>query len=307
MNIALAPGKYVVAVSGGVDSMVLLDVLSWLKDLQLVVAHYDHGIRQDSHEDRKLVQQVAKRHGLDFRYEEGKMGARTSESDARNARYDFLERVKTEVGAQAIVTAHQQDDVVETLILNLIRGTGRRGLSSLRSTAEKVRPLLDCTKSELLEYAVEKGIAWREDSTNHDLHYKRNYVRYKIVPLLSPAQRQKLLKISREMLSLNEEIDSAVDQVLRAVTAGPQNLVRKKFIMLPHGIAKEVMAEYLRRCNVRNLSRRLIDRMVAAVKTARPHSLYDVDRAWILEISTTEARVKSRPPAYPSKKKVNSV
>src|SRR5437764_343012 len=127
------PGKYVVAVSGGVDSVALLDMLARSDDLKLVVAHFDHGIRKDSAKDRKFVEDLAKNYDLPFVYEEGHLGSGTSEAVARGARYDFLHRVKKSHGAQAIITAHHQDDVLETAIINLLRGTGRKGLTSLTS------------------------------------------------------------------------------------------------------------------------------------------------------------------------------
>src|SRR5690606_5271626 len=106
--IKIRPGKYVVAVSGGVDSMVLLDLLRQKPKLELIVAHFDHGIRPDSAEDRKLVQRVAKHYDLPFVYAEGKLGPKASEALAREARYAFLRRVQAEQGAEAIITAHHQ-------------------------------------------------------------------------------------------------------------------------------------------------------------------------------------------------------
>src|SRR5689334_19288064 len=120
------PGKYVLAVSGGVDSMVLLHALQGRPGVKLVVAHYDHGIRPDSHEDRHLVQVVAAQHGLPFEYEEDWLGWGTSEETAREARYNFLERTRQRHKSDAIITAHHQDDVLETAIINLLRGTGRK-------------------------------------------------------------------------------------------------------------------------------------------------------------------------------------
>src|SRR5882672_395858 len=187
MKLTVAPGKYVVAVSGGVDSMVLLDLVSQLPVLSLVVAHFDHGVRPDSIEDRQLVEQTAKTYGLPFVYDTAALGPSASEDAARRARYAFLHKVRTEQGAQGIILAHHQGDVVETMLLNLIRGTARRGLSSLQSTSELVRPLLNNTKSELQQYAEQQGVAWREDSTNTDPKYLRNYLRQHIIPKLSPA------------------------------------------------------------------------------------------------------------------------
>ncbi|QQS18837.1 hypothetical protein IPL68_02130 [Candidatus Saccharibacteria bacterium] len=87
------------------------------------MAHFDHGIRPDSVEDRKLVQKLAKQYGLPFVYDRAELGAGASEAVAREARYAFLSRVKEAVGADAIITAHHEDDVLETIIINWLRGT----------------------------------------------------------------------------------------------------------------------------------------------------------------------------------------
>src|SRR6185369_2891937 len=122
MQLKVRPGKYVVAVSGGVDSMVLLELLRQKPKLELIVAHFDHGIRPESGEDRKLVQRIAKHYELPFVYVEGHLGASASEALAREARYAFLRKVQAEQGAEAIITAHHQDDMLETAIMDLMRG-----------------------------------------------------------------------------------------------------------------------------------------------------------------------------------------
>jgi tRNA(Ile)-lysidine synthase TilS/MesJ len=110
-------------------------------DFKFIVAHYDHGVRSDSQLDRQLVQGVARQHGLTFVYDEGKLGPGTSEAVARKARYAFLRKVQQTTGARAIITAHHEDDLLETALLNLLRGTGRRGVTSLRSRHDIHRPL----------------------------------------------------------------------------------------------------------------------------------------------------------------------
>src|SRR5688572_18243464 len=174
MNFRLSPGKYVVAVSGGVDSMVLLDLLRERPKLELIVAHFDHGIRKESARDRKLVQRIAKSYDLPFFYAEGNLGPKAGEALAREARYAFLRKIQEEQGAKAIITAHHQDDMLETAIMNLLRGTGRRGLSSLKSRKELVRPMLEWTKKGIREYAEERDLVWAEDVTNDDERYLRN-------------------------------------------------------------------------------------------------------------------------------------
>ena len=295
MKIDVAPGRYVLAVSGGVDSMTLLDLLAHMPQVEIVVAHFDHGIRPDSAQDRELVQKAAEQYGLEYIYEEGQLGSAASENVARKARYDFLRRAQGSTGATAIVTAHHQDDVIETIMLNLMRGTNRRGLSSLRSTEEIIRPLLGYTKNELQQYAVERGITWREDSTNADMRYKRNYIRQQLVPRLSPADRQELLRIATGMRAINDELDSVLVQTFQAISDKNGHLVRKKFIMLPYAVSIEVLAMYLRRSDVRNLSKRTLSRLVVALKTARPHTTYDVDVNLILVISTSTAYLTQRP------------
>src|SRR5690348_2939142 len=126
MNVLLPkPGNYVVAVSGGVDSVVLLDILSKQPGLKLTIAHFDHGIRNDSYKDRQFVEGLAKKYQLLFVYKEGSLG-KASEAKAREARYEFLRKAQKDSGSQAIITAHHQDDLLETAILNMLRDSSRK-------------------------------------------------------------------------------------------------------------------------------------------------------------------------------------
>ncbi len=190
-----SPGRYVVAVSGGVDSMALLHALSRQPGLELVVAHFDHGIRDNSVEDRKFVQAFAQDNNLKFMYEEGKLGRQAGEAAARATRYKFLRKVLKDTDSRAIVTAHHQDDVLETAVINLLRGTNRKGLTSLASREDMERPLLAVPKRDIIAYAKEQGLEWREDSTNEDTDYLRNYVRHQLLPRFEDANRNQLLDI----------------------------------------------------------------------------------------------------------------
>jgi tRNA(Ile)-lysidine synthase len=152
MEVNLEPGVYVVAVSGGVDSVVLLNMLSMQSDLKLVVAHYDHGTRKDSENDRHFVDNLAKTYHLPFVFDMGTLGYDASEAIARTYRYQFLEKVRTATGARAILTAHHQDDLLETMFINVLRGTGRKGISPMQTNTYVTRPLLGMTKQMLLDY-----------------------------------------------------------------------------------------------------------------------------------------------------------
>ncbi len=282
MEIDLQPGKYIVAVSGGVDSMVLLDMLRQIPDLDLIVAHFNHGIRPDSAIDSRLVQDVAHKHGLIFLNGEGKLGIRASESTARDARYKFLRRLMEEHQADAIVTAHHQDDALETAIINLLRGTGRKGLSSLRSTAAIKRPLLTIPKQQLREYAAAQALVWREDSTNMDESYLRNYVRHRIVPRLSELQKAQLHAIITQSAATNDAIDT---ELLNLLPAGGQNLPRKEILKLSHAESRELMAAWLRSNGLRDFDRPMLERLVVAAKTAMPGKRVDVIKRTIMHIN----------------------
>ena len=284
MDYDLPAGSYVVAVSGGVDSVALLHMLAQRPDLQLTVAHYDHGIRPDSAEDRKHVQSLAAAHSLPFVYAEGRLGPTASEAVARAARYRFLHEVQRVRGAEAVITAHHQDDALETVILNLLRGTGRRGLSSLKSTDVVKRPLLHLPKKELLRYAAEQGLKWCEDSTNTDTRYLRNHVRKHILSRFADTDRERLLQISRNAHRLNLDIAWHAANYLRTQPA-PHELDRHSFIMLPHAVAREIMAEWLRVQSDAELSRALLERLVIAAKTARAGTRADINANFWLHVS----------------------
>jgi len=275
MDWQLAPGKYVVAVSGGVDSIVLLDLLhqrslqpdggSW----RLTVAHFDHGIRSDSAADRQLVQAAAKIYGLPFVYDEGQLGPSASEAAARKARYAFLHHVRNASGAKSIITAHHQDDVLETAIFNMIRGTGRKGLTALSSRADIARPLLHIPKARLLAYAREQGLQWREDSTNQDQAYMRNYIRQRLLPRFDADSREYLWSIIIKLQTVNRQLDELLANQLhmQSVTG---TIDRQWFNQLPHTLAKEVIAAWLRAHEERHFDSKMLERLVVSAKVARP-------------------------------------
>lgn len=279
MDVKVSPGKYVIAVSGGVDSMVLFDMLQQLPGVELIAAHLDHGIRTDSTEDRKLVERIAKSYDTPFIYEEAKLGKGASEEQARTVRYDFLERVRKERDADAIITAHHQDDVLETAILNMLRGTGRKGLSSLQDRPGILRPMMRVSKHDILEYAEAHDITWREDSTNASDKYLRNYVRLNILTRFDDSARARLLEYIEKASESNAEIDSLL---LSDQTTNELN--RQWFTGLPHSVATETMAAWLRQNGVRDFDRQLIEKLVVGAKTLSPGKQKDVNAGLLLKI-----------------------
>ncbi len=252
--------KYVVAVSGGVDSMVLLDMMVRAGGHELVVAHFDHGIRSDSRLDAQLVRDAALRYGLQFETKREELGESASEAFARDRRYAFLRNVASTHGA-TIVTAHHLDDLVETVAINMTRGTGWRGLAVLDSGMH--RPLIDVEKTKLLEYAKKHGVEWREDSTNASPVYLRNRIRTQ-THLLPTDVKRELRALHAHQKVLKQEISREVNGL---IGQGPW-YSRYFFTHLPTPVAYEC----LREITSGKLTRPQLARVLHAIKVAKPHS-----------------------------------
>ncbi len=283
MEIQVKSGKYLVAVSGGVDSVVLLDALTKQDDLLLVVAHFDHGIRDDSELDLNFVKELAEKYGLKFVSEQGKLGENASEEKARKARYDFLKKVVNQTGADGIVTAHHEDDVIETALINLSRGTGRKGLSSLGSSSEIIRPLLHYKKDQIIDYAKENNLEWREDSTNQSDKYLRNRIRQRL-STADPDQKSKLLELLKKTKNDNKEIDQILSLMLRP------DLPKKYLLDLDHATSKELLAQWLRMHNI-DFDKKLIDQLIVKAHTGRVGSIFVLKNDAKVQIDKQHLRV----------------
>jgi tRNA(Ile)-lysidine synthase TilS/MesJ len=226
---------------------------------------------------------LAREHAVPFTFAEGKLGAGASEEQARRARYMFLQQVRKAAGARAIIMAHHQDDVIETAIINLLRGTGRRGLSSLRERDGVSRPLLHVTKRQLRAYALARNLKWREDSTNQNEAYLRNYVRRRLLPRFTIAQRRQFLEYLASIVETNQQLDV---QIVNYLHIQPKHTVlnRKSFVHLPHKVALEVLASWLRQQGIRNFDRKALERLVIAAKTAKPGTVADVLQGYHIKI-----------------------
>ena len=288
----LPAGRYIVAVSGGIDSAVLLDILRQQTGLELIVAHFDHGIRKDSRQDRLLVEQVAKRYGLTFVYAEAKLGPRTSEETARRARYAFLNKVMRDYQAVAIVTAHHQNDSVETAVINLLRGTSRRGLSSLRSTTTVRRPLINAPKADLVEYALRHNLSWREDTTNLDNSYLRNLIRHQLT-LAQDADKKQFLSLIQSEAEINDKIDAIIDDLLSQYLH-KNGLDRVWFIALPYNVSKDILARWLSSAGISNLTRLRVEQLTTKLKTAAPGKQLDVNDNKVIIVDKQYLALKSR-------------
>ncbi len=218
-----ASDSVLLAVSGGADSMALLHGMTLLRGMAMLngtptsrgtaglcgesasevrsarlgVAHLNHGLRgSDSSKDREFVKAACEQRQLPFFSEEilvlNQLRAGESVEEAcRRHRYDFLLRVAREHQFSAIATAHHQDDQAETVLHNILRGTGLRGLAGMSVTrdlepgVQLVRPLLNVSRSEILAFLAEAEVSWRDDASNADLTYTRNRLRHQVLPDLA--------------------------------------------------------------------------------------------------------------------------
>lgn len=252
----------VVAVSGGVDSVVLLDMMVKQINKPMIVAHFDHGIRPDSREDALFVEALAKSYGLKFETARVELGEDASEALARERRYQFLNSIAKKHRAR-IVTAHHGDDLAETVAINLSRGTGWRGLAVMDSAV--LRPLLHMRKEDIYRYALDNGLEWREDSTNSDDKYLRNKIRPGVAELYRD-EIEKIGDLRSRQIQIKREVES---EALRVLGAGP--LYSRYFIT---NIPNEVALECLRVITKGELTRPQLERLLLAVKTALPGNIY---------------------------------
>lgn len=203
------------AVSGGIDSMALLDLL-WQRSrtvgFWLAAATFDHQLRDSSAEDVRFVQDWCQARGVPCLTGSGQVAAfaraegLTLEEAGRELRYQFLTRQAETLGADYIATAHNADDNGETVLLHLLRGSGLRGLGGIPPRRGKiVRPLLEVTREEIEAYALERRLPHREDESNRDTAYTRNFLRHRVLPLLRERNPSVTLALGRAAESLRQD------------------------------------------------------------------------------------------------------
>ena len=202
---AAGGGTAVVAVSGGPDSVALLDLLSGVAPtlgLELVVAHADHGIQPDSRLVGLTVRDLAATLKLPFELGELNLGPTATETVARRARYAWLREVQRQRAARYLVTAHHQDDQIETVLLRVLRGSAPAGLAGISAKARGglVRPLLPFTRVQLVEYAAARKLPTHDDPANRDPRHLRSWVRTNLLPhiteRLGPRVQDELLALA---------------------------------------------------------------------------------------------------------------
>ena len=220
----LPEGPLLIGLSGGADSVALAMMLLGQNRKQLQAVHVNHGLRgAESDADEAFVRELCNRNHLPLTVFRAELGEQRDENAAREARYAFFRKAADETGAEALVLAHHRDDLAETFLMRLLRGSGPDGLGCMASDDSRmgirvIRPMLDMTRREIRDALEEDGIAWREDSSNEDTRYLRNAVRSRVIPLLEELAPGASGRIARtaEMTAA----DNAVLTDLARETAG---------------------------------------------------------------------------------------
>ena len=235
------PGEtVVVALSGGADSVALLDALHETgrrQGFRVVAAHLYHGLRPAAAMDAAFCGNLCARFGIpihvglaDVRGRAGRDGAGL-EAAAREERYAFLQRVAESEAAGAIAVAHTRDDQAETFLLRLLRGAGSAGLGSMRARGGRlIRPLLEVGRREVLEHLRARGLEWREDETNADMRFARNRVRHELLPYLerhfNPGVRETLARTAALLSDEHEGVAERARELYRqASRRGPEGVL----------------------------------------------------------------------------------
>ena len=223
MQALFAPYKnasFLLATSGGVDSMVLVDLFK-IADLKFRVAHINYSLRgEDSQEDEHLVERICKSNQIPFHLyqvsNKDKKPENSIQDWARKIRYDFFRKIQHKQKIDFIVTAHHLNDQVETFIINLSKASGIKGLSGIPANENEIlRPLLNFSKEEIYNYAKENEIEFREDLSNQKNDYLRNKIRNVIVPELLETNENFLENFGKSISYLNQTKNFVDEQILK--------------------------------------------------------------------------------------------
>jgi tRNA(Ile)-lysidine synthase len=214
----LSPGRYLLAVSGGRDSMVLMDAAARVRGDIVAVATFDHGTGPAARNAAALVHAEAERRGLAAVMGTRESGGASTEAAWRAARRKFLAGWARELRA-TVVTAHTRDDQLETVVLRLLRDsrvTGARGLAAMYARSPVARPLLDVARADVSAYAVARSVRYLDDPSNATRAHLRNRVRLDLLPALesvAPGFGAAMLDIARRAALLREAVETVVDQL----------------------------------------------------------------------------------------------
>ncbi len=250
---------------------------------ELTVAHFDHGTRPSSKDDYLFVEKKCKELGVQFFGKHAKLGEGVSEEKARNARYDFFYSLLE--SDDKLVVAHHLDDLVESVVINFLRGTGWRGLAVMNS--EKIeRPFLDREKKDILKYASKNNIVFREDPTNSSEDYLRNRVRFS-VRNLERGKKLKILELRNQQIGLGEKIEEVVLNIIKdnkKEISDDKSLFRRDlFFGSDEDVALEIVKKVLSEKNIYCTRPQLVN-FLGAIQNYQPGKFFNLPEDRLVRI-----------------------
>ncbi len=280
-------GKTILAgFSGGVDSSVLLDILSKTKNINLIAIHLNHNWRgEESKRDEEFARAFAQKRGVKFFSSTLDDSVKKTETSAREARYNFFEACKNKFGADAVFLAHNKNDNAETLIYRLIKGTGSLGLNSISKIRDfYFRPLLDFSREEIELYAKENSLEFILDSSNLNVKYKRNLIRQKILPEMQKINPKVINSITNLILvnkMTQKIVDFAYSEALEKIKI-ENYILRDEFLKLPLELRYEIVNRQLKGV-LKNRDYKSIDEIVSFIEN-NSSSKMSVNKEYFLKI-----------------------
>ena len=280
------------AVSGGSDSVFMLEMLLAIKDdydLKIIVSHVNHGLRgAEAQRDEDFVKKLAEKNGLIYEVEHidmagyAKEHSLTCEEAGRKLRYLFFEEIKEKYKADKVAIAHNENDVAETTFLNIFRGTGLDGLESIPLRRDfYIRPILCFEKSEILDFLKENNIHYVDDSTNFTNDYKRNMIRNEIIPFIKKNFNENIVSSMSRLASIAKENNLYLEDIIndKYIDIVKDNTIdRDGFNNLNHYEKTLVLRKFLRENlnYLNNISKDNIEDMINLIKLDSGKK-YDID------------------------------
>lgn len=269
--------RLVVGVSGGADSVCLALILKEF-GYEIILAHLNHGLRgRESDEDAKFVKKLAERLRVPCIALKTVIPTRGNlENNARLVRYAFLEDVRRRLRADAIAMAHHRDDQVETILMHLVRGAGLRGIAGMKfKTGRIIRPLLEVSKREILNFLKKRGQVFCHDPSNENLNFLRNRLRHMIIPHFqkeNPSFKEEILDISLNAARELTEVNRRAKNWLK-INCDDNRFSRENFSLLEPTVKGEVIIELLGTCRLYGKHIHRLIRLIERGKSGRQMTL----------------------------------
>lgn len=293
--------KFLLAVSGGIDSISLLSLMIEVQrplQLNLAVAYVHHGLNKKTYRDDAWahIYSLCQGWNIPFYYNIPQIQKCQSEESLRKLRYNFLRKWQKKIKADDLVLAHTADDLLETRLIRLIRGTGAQGLLSMHFLKDStLRPFIFFTKSEIKNYALSQHLSWIEDPSNKQTDFFRNWIRNTWLKQIEKRQKGAIRNLSRSLELVCEEINFHKNSLPFILT--DNGLDKIKFLKLSSTEQKKTLAQYMKLFHLKNYSQNHIQEVLKYLRSnTKKKTFYLLKKKWLIEKKFFKIQNKSNSP-----------